>query len=155
MSEPVYNILSIIRGTTVDGPGLRTSIYFAGCNHKCPFCHNPHSWDPMAGDVMSLSEILNIVEEEDFDVTLSGGDPLFHPGDMQILIDEIKKHGRNIWLYTGYTWEEIMNNYELKNAISKVDIVVDGPFLQEFYDPDLHFRGSSNQKIINVKDILK
>ena len=73
------NILDIVEGTTVDGPGLRTSIYMTGCHHGCPGCHNPESWAFDGGTAMDLEEILAVVEENDFNVTLSGGDPLYRP----------------------------------------------------------------------------
>ncbi|MDE6578164.1 MAG: 4Fe-4S cluster-binding domain-containing protein [Muribaculaceae bacterium] len=99
-----YNILSIIRGTTVDGPGFRTSIYLAGCSHACPGCHNPSSWNPEGGSVMTLEEIMEIVKEEDFDVTLSGGDPLFQASKVKTLIETLKEDNRNVWVFTGYLW---------------------------------------------------
>ncbi len=139
-----------MRGTTVDGPGFRTSIYLAGCNHHCQGCHNPHSWDKDGGTIMSLSEIMDIVKEEDFDVTLSGGDPLFNPETTAILTEALKTDGRNVWVYTGYTWEEIMNDPRLKDAIIKADVLVDGPFIESLKDRDLLFRGSSNQRLIDI-----
>ena len=77
-----YRVLDIIKGTTVDGPGFRTAIYFAGCRHQCPGCHNPQSWDFNAGNEMTLEELMKIIDEEDFDVTLSGGDPFYHPEEI-------------------------------------------------------------------------
>lgn len=151
-SAPVYfNVLDIRRGTTVDGPGLRTSIYLAGCTHHCPGCHNPDSWDPAGGTPMSIDEIIDIIEEEDFDVTLSGGDPLMHADTLPALIDRIKSLGKNIWLYTGYTIEQIRKSPTLSNAIKRIDTIVEGPFLQELRDTDLPFRGSSNQRIIHLQ----
>lgn len=97
------NILRIIRGTTVDGPGFRTSIYFAGCRHRCPGCHNLQSWDFNAGKTMGIDEILEVIEEEDYDVTLTGGDPLYNPDFVICLADRIHSLGHNIWLYTGFT----------------------------------------------------
>lgn len=155
MNEPFFNVLEIYRGTTVDGPGFRTAIYLAGCNHYCDGCHNPQSWLPDTGHKMSLSELLKIVEEEDFNVTLTGGDPLFFPENVKELITAIKDQGRNIWLYTGYTWDEILKNDKLKRAIENVDVVVDGPFIKELKDLDLPFRGSLNQNLIDVKKSLK
>ncbi|MEZ3532244.1 MAG: anaerobic ribonucleoside-triphosphate reductase activating protein [Muribaculaceae bacterium] len=150
-----YNILSIIRGTTVDGPGFRTSIYLAGCCHQCPSCHNPQSWNPHAGKIMTLEEIMKIVEEEDFDVTLSGGDPLYNPDSTKVLIKALKDNGRNVWVYTGYTWEEITSSEILTDAVKKADYLVDGPFIQSRKNPDLLFRGSDNQRIINIKESLQ
>lgn len=150
----IYNVLDIIRGTTVDGPGFRTAIYLAGCTHKCLGCHNPQSWDVNSGIPMSLEEIIRIVEEEDFDVTITGGDPLFDPHALQKLVRHIKKNRHNIWIYTGYNWEEIIVSPPLLNSIKEADVLVDGPFMEELKDPDLYFRGSSNQRIIDIKKSL-
>ncbi|MDE6536923.1 MAG: anaerobic ribonucleoside-triphosphate reductase activating protein [Muribaculaceae bacterium] len=150
MKSQKINILNIIRGTTVDGPGFRTSIYFAGCSHECPGCHNPASWDFSAGTPYSLDEILEIVEEEDFDVTLSGGDPLYHPEFTSLLIDAVNRMKHNVWVYTGFTWEEIIESERLLNAVKGAQVVVDSPFKIELRDPDLLFRGSSNQRLIDV-----
>ena len=151
----MYQILDIVKGTTVDGPGLRTSIYFAGCSHHCKGCQNPQSWDPANGYPMSLDELMQVIEEEDFDVTLSGGDPLLEPEKMSLLIKDIKKNGRNIWIYTGYVWEEIVENELLLNAIKEADVLVDGRFIENLRDTDLRFRGSSNQRVIDIPKSLK
>lgn len=143
-------ILDIIRGTTVDGEGFRTAIYMAGCNHHCPGCHNPGSWDFEGGRDMSLEEIMEIVDEEEFDVTLSGGDPFCNVEDSLRLAREIRKRGYNIWCYTGYTIEEIRNDPALAPLLEEIDVLVDGPFISDLYDPDLLFRGSSNQRIIRI-----
>ena len=78
-SELIFHVLKVIRGTTVDGPGFRTSIYLSGCSHRCKGCHNPQSWDPNLGEHFSLNDLMDIVNEEDFVVTLTGGDPIFCP----------------------------------------------------------------------------
>lgn len=144
-----YKVLDIRRGTTVDGPGFRTSIYFAGCNHACPGCHNPESWNFNGGVEMSADEILKVIEEEDFDVTLSGGDPLMHPEKINYLCREIKSRlNKNIWLFTGYTISQIRLSPSLRKGVEFVDTLVEGRFIQSLRDPDLSFRGSSNQRII-------
>lgn len=148
------NILDIIRGTTVDGPGFRTSIYFAGCRHNCPGCHNPESWDFKSGHPYTHEELLEIVEEEDFDVTLSGGDPLYHPEFVANFISLLKERGRKVWIYTGFRWEEILNDSRLFNAVKDAEVVVDSPFIESLRDTDLLFRGSSNQRLIAVKESL-
>ena len=145
-----YRVLDIIRGTTVDGPGFRTAIYLAGCRHRCAGCHNPQSWDAANGHTMTLEEIMAIVEEEDFDVTLTGGDPLYEPTSLLPLLRALKENNRNIWLYTGYTWEEITARPELLEVMRYVDVVVDGRYEEELRDPDLRFRGSRNQRIIEL-----
>ncbi len=148
------NILQIIRGTTVDGPGFRTSIYFAGCRHECPGCHNPKSWNFDSGTPYSLDEIMEVIEEEDFDVTLSGGDPLYHPHFIIELCKRIHFLNHNVWLYTGFHWEEILNDSTLLEVVKEVDVIVDSPFILSLKDTDLQFRGSSNQRIIDVKKTL-
>lgn len=143
-----YRVIEIVRGTTVDGPGFRTSIYFAGCNHRCPGCHNPQTWDFGAGEEMTKEEILRIVEEEDFNVTFSGGDPLMHPHETAELARAISMMGKTIWLYTGYTWEEIESDPLLSEPLPYLEAVVEGPFVEALKDRDLLFRGSSNQRIM-------
>lgn len=143
-----YHVLDIVRGTTVDGPGFRTAIYLAGCRHGCPGCHNPESWDFEAGEEMTLEEILAIVEEEDFDVTLTGGDPLYNPESTAILAKAIKESGHTVWLYTGFTIEEIRTSATLSLPLPYLEAIVDGPFVASLKEPDLPFRGSSNQRII-------
>lgn len=149
------NILQIIRGTTVDGPGFRTSIYFAGCRHKCAGCHNSTSWDFNNGTPYSIEELIEIIEEEDFDVTLSGGDPLYNPEFVKQLVERLKHNNRNIWIYSGFRWEEIISDPSLLNAVNKADVLVDSPFILSLRDPDLLFRGSSNQRIIDISNSLK
>ena len=146
-----FNVLDINRGTSVDGPGLRTSIYLAGCNHHCPGCHNPDSWNFSAGIEMTLEEIMAVVEEEDFNVTLTGGDPLMHPEKCATLAAACRRLGKTVWLYTGFTYEQIMADPRLKKAVKDVDTIVDGPFIEALKDRDLLFRGSSNQRIIHLR----
>lgn len=145
-----YRVLDIVRGTTVDGPGFRTAIYFAGCRHCCPGCHNPQSWDFSGGREMTLSEIMAIVEEEDFDVTLTGGDPLYNAADIAVLARAVMETGHKVWLYTGFTIEEIRASEFLSQPLPYLEAIVDGPFVESLRDPDLLFRGSSNQRIIRL-----
>lgn len=101
---------------------------------------------------MDIDELLFVIEEEDFNVTLSGGDPLMHPEEILNLTKAIKeKSGKNIWLYTGYTIEEILQQPALMKALTYVDTIVEGPFIESLKDRDLRFRGSSNQRIIHLK----
>lgn len=147
MSDAV-NIMRIVRGTSVDGPGLRTSIYMAGCTHHCPGCHNPSTWDETAGTPMSISEIMAIITAEGNNVTLTGGDPLMHPEFVSRLTEAIAAVGLSVWVYTGYTWEEICRQTRLKDAIRYVEAIIDGKFIQSQRDVDLLFRGSDNQRIL-------
>ena len=145
------NILDIVPGTSVDGPGLRTAVYMAGCSHRCPGCHNPDSWDCSAGRAMTIDEIVRIAAENGFPVTLTGGDPLHNPDAVIAIADALKPLDLgDIWLYTGFTWEQIAAGKKLMDAVVKVDVVVDGPFIEAKRDLSLRFRGSANQRIILV-----
>lgn len=146
-------VIDIIDGTIVDGPGLRTSIYIAGCRHACEGCHNPQSWDFSSGRDMSIEEIVEHVKDNGFNVTLSGGDPLYQIDAVIELCDAIHKIGKNIWCYTGFTYEEIASDYSLARILDHVDVIVEGRFILSLKDPSLRFRGSSNQRIIHVNEI--
>ncbi len=146
-------VLRIVEGTSVDGPGLRTSVYLAGCSHHCPGCHNPQSWNTLGGTEMSARDIMRVIDDNEASVTLSGGDPLQHPGILE-LAQLISHSGYNLWCYTGYTWDEIIAAPALLQVASLCDVVVDGRFVQALRDTSLHFRGSSNQRIIDVRRSL-
>ena len=143
-------ILDIVPGTSVDGPGLRTAIYFAGCEHKCPGCHNPQSWDFDGGQDMSVDEIMAVVIENDFDVTFTGGDPLYSAEAILPLAREIRRIGKSIWCYTGFRYEEIVSHPRTRELMEYIDVLVDGPFVESLRDVHLLFRGSSNQRLIDL-----
>lgn len=146
-------VMDIVAGTSVDGPGLRTSVYLAGCAHHCPGCHNPSTWPFDAGQEMTIAEILNRIEEEGFNVTLSGGDPFYQADRLLPLVSELKKKGYNIWCYTGFTLDELRlkNDPATDALLSAIDVLVDGPYIEELHDTALCFRGSSNQNIYDLR----
>ncbi|MCM1137084.1 MAG: anaerobic ribonucleoside-triphosphate reductase activating protein [Muribaculum sp.] len=146
----MMRVLRIIAGTTVDGPGLRTSIYFAGCAHHCPECHNPESWDFTGGEEKTIDEIVKQVEEEDFDVTFSGGDPLYQIESLVDLAKMIKALGKTIWCFTGYKYEEVVADQRLATILPYIDVLVDGPYVAAQRDVKILFRGSKNQRLIDV-----
>ena len=152
-------VLDILEDTTVDGPGFRTSIYFAGCQHHCPGCHNPESWDTKAGYDVEIDELMKIITNDPFaHVTLSGGDPLMQAAGCAVLCQRIKAEtDKTIWCYTGYTWERLMaqNDVAVMSLLANLDVLVDGPFIQALRDTDLLFRGSSNQRLIDVQASLR
>ncbi len=150
----MLRVLDIKEGTTVDGPGLRTSIYFSGCSHHCEGCHNPQSWDYEAGHEMTVDEIMKVIDYNNFDVTFSGGDPLFQLDEVTNLAREIKRGGRNIWCYTGYKWEVVSKDARYSSLLENIDVLVDGPFVLAKRDISLLFRGSDNQRLIDVRKSL-
>ena len=148
-------ILDIVEGTTVDGPGLRTSVYCAGCPNACPGCHNPQTWDINAGHEMSTQEIMDIIMADPFaNVTFSGGDPMYQAAGFAELAREIhKRTNKDIWCYTGFTFESLITQ-EQRELLEQLDVLVDGPFIEKLRDTDLLFRGSSNQRLIDVQASL-
>ncbi len=136
----------------VDGPGFRTSVYCAGCPNACPGCHNPQSWDIRNGRMMSTDEIMQIILADDFaDVTFSGGDPMFQAEGFTELAKEIRrKSNKTIWCFTGFTFEALMKNPKQRALLQELDVLVDGPFIKSLHDEDIPFRGSTNQRLIDV-----
>ena len=158
MTESSINdirILDIKYGTSVDGIGLRTSLYCAGCENQCPGCHNPQSWDDQGGEEMSVEELFRLIVDADMNVTFTGGDPMFHPEGFTKLARLIKTHtNKNIWCYTGYRFEDILLHPSRKALLELCDVLVDGPFILSEKDLTLTFRGSRNQRIIDVQASL-
>ena len=152
----VLRVINISEGTSVDGPGLRTSIYFAGCSHHCEGCHNPQSWSPEAGQEMTEEEILEKIAYNDFPVSFSGGDPFFNVEAVAHLAKRIKEEQhRNIWCFTGYLWEQLIKEERFRPLLDQIDVLVDGPFILKKRNTQLRFRGSDNQRIIDVQESLR
>lgn len=156
IDKKTVRVIKIIDDTTVDGIGFRTSIYFAGCNHQCKGCHNPLSWDANGGLEWTLREVLDYVKNiERNDITFSGGDPLYQYENLIELSELIKKEtNKTIWIYTGFTYEEILKWKNIKNLLKNIECIVDGKFEidKKGY---FKFRGSENQRIIDVQKSLK
>lgn len=139
----------------LNGDGLRVVLWVAGCTHKCKNCHNPITWDIKGGipfDADAKDELFKELEKDYISgLTLSGGDPL-HPANclsITELVKEVKEKfpQKTIWVYTGFEWEEIAT----LPIMDLVDVVVDGRFIQEQHDGKLHWRGSANQRVIDVQ----
>lgn len=148
----MIRLLDIVEDTMVDGPGLRTSIYCAGCDHRCPGCHNPQSWDRQSGHEVPVEDIMAVIEADPFaNVTFSGGDPMFQPEAFCELAEAIRSRTtKTIWCYTGFTFEALLNMPSQRRLLQLCDVLVDGPYVERLHDPDLLFRGSTNQRIIDV-----
>lgn len=145
----------------VDGEGIRTVIWTQGCPHNCFGCHNACTHDFNGGDLVSVEDVkyaLSKLKVQD-GITFSGGDPMCQPEACAELASFAKKLGMNIWCYTGYTYEQLITLSKSKKSImdflENIDVLVDGKFIMEEKSLDATFRGSKNQRIIDVKESLE
>lgn len=149
------NYYNITYDDMLNGDGLRAVLWVAGCDHFCKGCHNPGTWDENNGlffDEETKQEIFTYMEREYVSgITFSGGDPLYKNNRETVLnfAKELKQKfpDKKIWLYTGYLYEEIK---DLPN-LEYIDVLVDGEFKKELFDEKLHWKGSENQRVINLK----
>ena len=143
----------------VDGEGLRAVIWTQGCPHGCPGCHNPQT-HPFDGGISVASEILLKQLKAHFyldGVTFSGGEPMAQAAACGELAQAVHQLGMNVWCYTGYTWEALMEaqDPDQRTFLEQIDVLIDGPFLLAQKSLNLRFRGSANQRLIDVKASLK
>ena len=149
-------ILDIKYGTSVDGIGLRTSLYCAGCRNHCPSCHNPQSWNENGGEPIKVEDLFKQIVDADMNVTFTGGDPMLHPEGFIELTQMIKDNtNKNIWCYTGYNFEDLLQHPIRRQLVELCDVIVDGRFVESERDLSLHFRGSRNQRVIDVQKSLQ
>ena len=141
----------------LDGEGIRTVIWTQGCAHNCPFCHNPstHSFEKaLEKTTDEVKEELNNLKKQT-GITFSGGDPIYQLDEVLDIALYAKKINLNIWLYTGFTYEEVLKMKNGKKLLQTIDVLVDSPFINELKSLDLPYRGSSNQRIIDTKESIK
>ena len=155
----MLNLSDIISDSIVDGPGIRTTIFSQGCPHHCPGCHNPQTHDPNGGSWGDTDDIIAAAAENPLldGITLSGGDPFMQPKECTELAKGAHKHGLNVWTYTGYTWEALFaeNDPDKIALVQESDVLIDGPFLLAERSLELKFKGSRNQRTIDVKKSLE
>lgn len=153
----MLSILDIVEDTMVDGPGFRTTIYCAGCPNHCPGCHNPQSWDINNGHLVSTDDIMKVIEADPFaNVTFSGGDPMFQPDGFTELAETIRQRTKKtIWCYTGFRYEDLLSHPARRRLLELVDVLVDGPYIERLRSEELIFRGSCNQRLIDVPASLQ
>ena len=147
----------------LNGDGIRVSLWVSGCEHNCNQCQNPQTWDINSGiifDKDSEEELFETLREDYISgITFTGGDPL-HENNLEDVLNIINKirllmPNKTIWLYTGYRWEDLMEDDSRRNIVSKCNVVVDGQYIEHLKDATLEWRGSSNQRIIDVQETLK
>lgn len=157
-----FRIAGIQEESIVDGPGLRLVIFFQGCPHRCPGCHNPETWSRRGGQLRNIEEVMELVHRNPLikAVTFSGGEPLAQSHAVAELAERLKSEGYDIWCYTGYSWEIILRwlrdagNETISKLLHNIDVLVDGNYKEELRSLELKFRGSRNQRLIHVLSSL-
>ena len=148
MGKHSLRLLSMVLGS-----GVRDVVFFQGCGKRCKGCHNPQTWDYMGGNHYFFGDVVDELDKSSNDVTFSGGEPLDQLDDLLRLAEHCKSKGKNVWVYTGNTVDPTKSIYiELSKV---VDVIVDGRFVEELKDSNLLFRGSSNQRIIDLPKSVK
>lgn len=154
----MLNLAGIVNDSIVDGPGIRTAIFCQGCPHHCPGCQNPETWEFGSGTEMDVPALWEIIKSNPLcrGVTFSGGEPFAQAGEFGRLARLLKESAYEVASYTGFTFEELLaGSREQRELLEAIDILIDGPFIREKRSLDLNFRGSTNQRILNVPDSLK
>lgn len=154
---------NITKDDMLNGDGLRVVLWVAGCEHHCKGCQNPITWNSNDGLEFGMEEYNELLCELDkkhvSGITFSGGDPLFSANNDTIfrLCKDIKEKFRNktIWIYTGYTWEQISQDNRKMAIMEYVDVLIDGKFVAELKDATYHWAGSTNQRVIDVQKTIK
>lgn len=151
-------IAGIANDSIVDGPGLRLTVFTQGCPHHCPGCHNPQSHDYNGGTLVDTRSILQDVRDNVLldGITLSGGEPFVQPEACIVLAKGAHEIGLNVWCYSGYTFEQLLKGTSAQMELLKsIDVLVDGPFILNERTLEARFKGSANQRILDVPASLK
>lgn len=152
----MIRIAGTVNDSIVDGPGLRFTVFTQGCMHQCHGCHNPETHDLEGGRIVDVAEIINQIKKNPLldGVTLSGGEPFLQPSACTEIAKEVQSMGLTVWVYTGFIYENLKAPKAL-DFLKYVDVLVDGPFIQDQKSLELRFRGSKNQRLIDVKRSLE
>lgn len=154
-------IAGIVEESIVDGPGIRYVLFTQGCPHNCKGCHNPQTHDFNMGRMEKCENIVNMIDSNPLlkGITLSGGEPFMQAEKLANLIDKVENKKLDVMTYTGFKFEYLLENAneenKYMNLLEKTDILIDGKFEMDKKDENLLFRGSSNQRAIDVKESLK
>lgn len=152
LEKTTIRIMDITYSSSVDGAGFRDTLFVNYCPHRCDGCHNPQTWDKENGKDVSLKEVYNKLTQSSItNVTYSGGEPFCQADKLYILSTFLKHYtDKNIWVYSGYTFEQIIKDESKKRLLEMCDVLVDGRFEKDNAPPNLRFKGSNNQRIIDV-----
>lgn len=154
----LIRVAGIVNDSIVDGPGLRLAVFVQGCPHDCPGCHNPETHSFTGGKVMNTEKIIAMMKRNPLisGITISGVEPMCKAHECLELARAAKLRGLNVWAYTGYVFEEIRDRFNpvQKLLLKEIDVLVDGPYINALRTLDLPWRGSSNQRLIDVQKSL-
>lgn len=154
-------LAGIVANSNANGLGLRDVFFSQGCSHGCPDCFNKHTWSFTGGKMCDCDELIKQTIDRSYlaGVTFSGGDPFDQPEPFAYIAKALHAANINIWCFTGYTWEQLIelskNNVHIKTLLENIDTLIDGPFIKDKMSEEIEFRGSSNQRIIDVQESLK
>ena len=150
-------VFGIANDSIVDGQGLRLTVFTQGCPHRCPGCHNPQSHDFDGGREMDTAEIIRLMRDNVLldGLTLSGGDPFCQPIPCAELARAAHDGGLNVWAYSGWTFEQLLEKPDCAPLLKEIDVLVDGPFILEKRSLECRWRGSTNQRLIDVPASLR
>ena len=147
-------IAGIVEDSIVDGRGIRMAVFVQGCPHHCPGCHNPQTHDFAGGTIDDTDRIFEAFRENPLyrGITFSGGEPFCQPKPLKALADRVHAIKKDVTIYTGWTYEALcaMHDPDVDALLSVCDVLVDGPFIEAQRDPELLFRGSANQRLIDM-----
>ncbi|MBR3722873.1 MAG: anaerobic ribonucleoside-triphosphate reductase activating protein [Selenomonadaceae bacterium] len=159
MNNGFLRVAGIVEESIVDGDGLRFSLFLQGCKRACPGCHNKNTWDLNGGSLISIDEITERITSNPLltGVTFSGGEPFLQAENLIALAKKIRKENLNLWCYTGNTYEEILekNDKHEISLLDEIDVLVDGEYIEHLRDLTLKFRGSKNQRVIDLNETKK
>ena len=149
-------VAGIVRDSLVNGDGIRDAIFVQGCPHHCFNCQNPQTWNYEGGREIPVEDLAKLFKDSPNDVTISGGEPFQQWGEVVHLMYYIKQDNpsKRFWIYTGYRYEDIQECVE-RYMQPYLDVIVDGRYIEELKDPNCLYRGSSNQRLIDVQRTLK
>ena len=148
----LIRVANVVQDSIVDGPGMRLVVFTQGCPHHCPGCHNPETHDFNGGLLMDTAEIIAMMNANPLldGITLSGGEPFCQPEACMVLAEAAHQRGLNVWCYTGFTQEELLQtcDWDVYELLKHIDVLIDGPYMEKLRTLSLSWRGSTNQRLI-------
>ena len=155
LEDITIRIMNVVYSSSVDGTGFRDVLFVNYCPHRCEGCHNPETWEKKNGRTVTLKEVYDDLTKSSLtNVTLSGGEPFEQAEELCVLASAIRDTGKSIWVYSGYTFEQLLADSSKRKLLEKCDVLVDGKYEKDNTELNMRFKGSLNQRIIDVQKSL-